>query len=61
MKQFRRIAPVWAAVGLAVCGNARADAFDDLKNYDYQNRGGGRGDQSADRFRAVRQSAAGDD
>ena len=38
MKQFRRIAPVWAAVGCSLCGIARADAFDDLKGYDYQNR-----------------------
>ena len=34
----RRTAPLWAAVGVALCGYARADAFDDLKMYDYQNR-----------------------
>ena len=38
MKLPRRIAPLWAAVGVSLCGYARADAFDDLKTYDYQNR-----------------------
>ena len=38
MKLPRRIAPLWAAVGVTLCGYARADAFDDLKMYDYQNR-----------------------
>ena len=38
MKQFRRTAPMLAAVGLALCRSAQADAFDELKNYDYQNR-----------------------
>ncbi len=38
MKPLRRTAPLWAAVGLSLCGLARADAFDDLKTYDFQNR-----------------------
>ena len=38
MKLSCRIAPLWAAVGLTLCAYARADAFDDLKMYDYQNR-----------------------